>query len=105
MGTVAAPIGSDQVEFAIAVEVPRRDARPPPAPVSEPPPLGDFLERAAAIGKYANWTPFTRQQQFRVTILVQVAPARAADQPNAFQTRAVGRVQRPSPRGFLAINP
>src|SRR2546423_12900995 len=82
---VASPIPDRQVQSAIAVEISRGDAGPPPGSAGKAPLRSHLLKVSIVISKHAHRTPFDRQRQVRTTISVQVRQRGAAHQAERFK--------------------
>src|SRR5437870_901512 len=82
---VESPVGGDDVQLAIAIQVARRDSVPPAFEFSQTEILGDFAELAMLIAKNADRAPFASQHQLRKTIAIQIGEDGAADQSDLFQ--------------------
>src|SRR5207248_1523603 len=88
---VASPVPDGQVQLAVTIEIPGRNARPPSIPARESPFRGHVLEFSVIISKYTHRSPFECQRKVGPTVAVQVGKDRAADQANGFKRPARGR--------------
>ena len=94
---VAAPAGRDDVEAAVAVQVPRGHAVPP---TDDPVQLvlgGGVTEAPVLVQEQLERSPLWRQDQIRPAIPVHIGENGRRNQPDAREQGAIGRVQDEPP--------
>ena len=101
---VQSPVAGDDVQTAIPVNVPRRHPAPQARVTVQTQFLGDFMQVTVLILEHADRPPFARQYQVGITLPIQVAPDRAADQPHLLQHTAVFLIQHQLAFD-IAVNP
>src|SRR5437667_7899866 len=90
--TVRCPISGDDVHFAFAIQVAGSDAVPPTNVLIEAQFFSDLMKFAPIIREDPNRPPLARQNQFRKTIVIQIAENSAADEPDVGKNLAVSWV-------------
>ena len=90
---VAAPVGGDNVQPAIFIEITGRHPIPPSRVRAKAPSVRHISKYSTVILKKADRSPFAGQDQINISIAIDIAEQSCADQANVFQELVVAGIR------------
>ena len=89
--TVAAPVGGDDVEPPVVVRVNHRNPVPPATIPAEAKRIGALGELAGVVAEHPHRPPLGGQDQFSITVAIEVGLGQAVHPLDRFKRRPPGR--------------